>query len=250
MDTFSAKKLPAPSEYMEHAQKMESDCESATDAALSNAGEKAPKCAANLTALLVQMDAVSGCHWGCHGGDHRPEYLAGRLVSSVRASLALLRKGFYDESFNITRSIGEIANLLFLFAQDRPSYERWVMVDDTVRRQEFSQVMVRRALEERGLPIPMDQGRYSALSGIATHVSPQTRPNAYNPHQRPKSGGYFEFASSIAALNELAGAFAIASFAITQLIPLSEECKAEVTRTAHTLLKSVGGLSLAEVQKK
>lgn len=228
---------------------MEDACESATDATLSEAGEKAPECIANLSALLVQMDAVSSCYWSCLGGDHRLEYLAGRLVSSTRASLCLLRRGFYDESFNLTRSIGEIANLLFLFAQHKPSYERWIALDEVVRRKEFTPVRVRLAIEAKGLPIPINEERYSALSEVATHVSPQTRPNAFGANQRPKSGGYFDLASSMATLNELAGAFAIASYGIAELIQLPKEYKTQVICAAHTLLKSIGGVSLAEVRE-
>jgi hypothetical protein len=249
METCPAGELSTPSEFMGRARKMEEACESATDAALSKAGTKAPKCVANFAALVVHMDAVSSCYWCCLGGDHRLEYLAGRLVGSARASMGLLRRGFYDESLNLTRSLGEIANLLFLFAQDRSAYERWVALDETLRRREFSPVRVRLAIEAKGLPIPIDEQRYSSLSEVATHVSPLTRPNAHSPDQRPSSGGYFNLASSMAALNELAGAFAVASFAIGQLIDLPKEHKMKVALSAHALLVVVGGVSLATVRK-
>ena len=223
-------------------------CEQFSDVQLANAGAKVPKCLAAFAELLARMDAVATCFWCCLGGDHRVEYAAGRLVSSARASFTLLRRGFYDESFNLTRSMGELANLFFLFAQDRPSFDRWLTLDDGARRREFSPVKVRLAIEAKGLPIPIDEERYSSLSEVATHVGPHTRPNVHVPDQPPKLGGYFDLASSIAALNELAGAFAVASFSIAQVMKLPEERKREVMVCARDLLRSVGGVSLVALR--
>ncbi len=241
-------KLPTGTEYLEHARQIESDCELASDTEIAKAGTKAPECLATFSELLVRMDAVASCFWCCLGGDHRLEYLAGRLVSSSRASLSLLRRGFYDESLNLTRSVGELANLLFLFAQDRSILDSWAGLNDGERRREFSPVKVRLALEAKGLPIPIDKERYSSLSEVATHFGPRTRPNAHSPDQRPRMGGYFDLASSIAALNELAGAFAIGSFSVAQLVALPNEHKQEVMVCARKPLNSVGAVSLATLR--
>jgi hypothetical protein len=236
--------LPSPAEYIKCARKMESECEQYSDDAFSTTGSKAPECIANLLALFVRMDAVSSCFWCCLGGNHQLEYMAGRLVSSARGSLSLLRKGFYDESLNLTRSMGETANLLVLFWHDRLLYERWSTVDASTRRKEFAPVKVRLALEAKKLPVPIDEERYSALSEVATHVTPNTRPNAHNQTQRPKLGGHFDLASAVAALNELAYAFAVGSFAVVQIIDLPPAHKKDVMRCAREVLNSVGGVSV------
>ena len=47
------------------------------------------------------------------------------LESRARACVRLLKFGFYDESLSLTRSIGEIANLLCLFTIDKAEPEKW-----------------------------------------------------------------------------------------------------------------------------
>jgi hypothetical protein len=48
-----------------------------------------------------------------------------RSVSFGRAAMRLAKLAFYDEALSIVRSIGEIANLLALFAPDKVALEEW-----------------------------------------------------------------------------------------------------------------------------
>jgi len=73
-----------------------------------------------LDALARSLEAlylISTCSSGCRGGDHLYEYLAGRCYNLGCAAFSLIRLGYYDESLNHVRSLGEIANLQSLFGR-------------------------------------------------------------------------------------------------------------------------------------
>ena len=236
-------------DYFQIASRLETECETQTDLALPEFGRKAPECLKHLGELLQNLDAISSCYWGCNGGDHRLEYITGKLVASARASYRLLRAGFYDDALALARTIGEAANLLFMFAQIPTEYDRWSTISDAQRRKDFSPIKVRLSLEEKGIPIPIDQHRYSDLSEIAVHLTPHSRPNSHHRDQRPASGGHFNLVNAIAALNEVSGVIAISGFSIVQLIKgLSPDHKKQVMLTARALLQSVGAVNLSTVR--
>jgi hypothetical protein len=236
-------------DYFLIASRLETECESRTDLELPKFGKKVPDCLKNFGELLQDLDAISSCYWGCNGGDHRLEYITGKLVASARAGYRLLRAGFYDDSLALARSIGEAANLLFMFAQIPAEYHRWSTIDDTQRRKDFSPIKVRLLLEQKGIPIPIDQHRYSDLSEVAVHLSPNSRPNSHHLDQRPASGGHFNLVNAVASLNEVSAATAISGFSLAQLITgLSPEHKKQVMLAARALLQSVGALNLSTVR--
>ena len=250
MTDFLANGKPVPEgvEFLCVAWKMENQCEHISDDAIAKAGIKAPECLRNLGTMLSRLDRLSGCFWGCRGGDHRIEFIAGRVSSSARAALRLLRFGFYDESLAITRTIGETANLFFLFVHDRSALAEWLSMDEKTRWRTFRPLKVRETLAAKGLPLPVTHTRYADLSEISAHVTPDTKPNAHHEHQRPSSGGYFKDVSSLMALNELAAVVAIAAFAAAQLAELDDVHRKLVSEASHDLLLSVGGVSLATLK--
>jgi hypothetical protein len=241
----NGKPVPEGVEFLRAAWEMEDRCEHISDDVIAKAGVKAPECLHKLGTMLSRLDRLSGCFWGCRGGDHRIEFIAGRVSSSARAALRLLRLGFYDESLAITRSIGETANLFFLFVHDRSALSDWVSMDEKTRWKTFRPLKVREALEAKSLPLPVTHERYSDLSEISVHVTPDTKPNVHHEHQRPSSGGYFKDVSALIALNELAAVVAIAAFAAAQLAELDDAHRKLVSEASHDLLLSVGGVSLA-----
>lgn len=247
-DTFpDGRPLPEDIEFLKLVWGQEDRCEAETDQRIPSMGVKAPQCLDNLGAVLSLLDRATSCFWGCHGGEHTVEYLTGRVYSSARSSLRLLRFGFYDESLSLTRSIGEIANLLFLFFNDNAAFSRWKASNKKERLANFSPFKVRLALEGLGIPLPMDEERYSQLCEIATHVTPETRPQAHNLVNQPVLGGYFQEAGVLVSLNELASAVALATFAASKLMTLEEERRKYIGQAALKLLRSVGAVDVIQM---
>jgi hypothetical protein len=103
----------------------ESECERVTDETLPKLGKKAPLTLPSIERVLVYLDAISSCFFGCPGGDHAVERLLFRSCNRARASIRLLRMGFYDESLMISRAVGETANLMLLFTCHPTAMQDW-----------------------------------------------------------------------------------------------------------------------------
>ena len=158
--------------------------------------------------------------------------------------------GFYDESLVITRSIGEIANVL-LFNQDNSAYLEWLGLDETARLTRFSPVKVRIKLEEienrRGVNLKMlsvDEHRYRTLSSLASHVTPHTKPQDYNEVAIPVLGGHFQQVGFMTCLNELARVVGLILAITPKLLRFQPVRKTEVQGAAISLLASVGSVDV------
>ena len=123
---------------------------------LPRLGKKAPQCHARLGDLLSRLFQEASCSYGCSGGDHFGEKLTGRIVTHALGSYRLLCCGYYDESLALSRSLGEIANLFWLFSQRPAELGKWRQLDRKARTREFSPVQVRLALESEGIPVPIN----------------------------------------------------------------------------------------------
>lgn len=143
----TGKHIPEGLDFLQMIWEQEDDCERETDQELPKMGEKASQCLLRLGTVLSLLDRLSTCWWGCRGGDHLIEYLVGRSVNCARASLRLSRFGFYDEALSVTRSIGEIANLMCLFTNEVGAFDRWRTADASVRKTTFGPMQVRMQLE-------------------------------------------------------------------------------------------------------
>jgi hypothetical protein len=161
--------------------------------------------------------------------------------------LRLLELGHYDESISLTRSVGEIANLLFLFVSDPRTFEDWKASDKKRRLREFSPFQVRLQLETLGKPLPMSAERYSLMSETATHVTPQTLPQAYNPKGVPTLGGYFQAPGALACLNELGYVVALVGLTAMKLVDLPNQARTALFDTGQRLYESLGSIDLATV---
>ena len=233
---------------MELIWKQEDCCESATRQELLRAGKKAPKCYQGLGTVLSLLGRITTCYWGCTGGNHMIERVAGRAYSSACASLRLLHFGYYDESLLLTRSIGEIANLLFLFSRDAKALADWQRLDERSRRKKFKPVAVREKLEALEIPLPVDQDRYGLLSGEAAHVTPSTTPQAHNATGRPILGGFFQGAGALLALNELAAAVAVVTACAAKLAGIDREQSRIVSAESVALLRAIGGVQITQMR--
>jgi hypothetical protein len=249
MGAENVTKIPTGTEFLKLLERLEDDCLTRSTAQLSELGKKAPNTMEHLGTVLSFLDRLASCHWGCKGGDHVAEYLAGRCCSSGRASLRLLRHGYYDESLSLTRSIAETANLLFLFWQEPGVFEQWKKVDKGTRLREFGPAAVRRRLESKDVPVPADTARYSEFCEIATHVTPATRPQAHNPMQVPTLGGYFQAAGFLMSLNELSSMVAMSSFAASRLIAVDKEIAKQVALASVELLRNTGAIDVLSIRE-
>jgi hypothetical protein len=236
--------VPEGVEYLELVRALEDACAAETWARIPELGVKTPSCYAQLGTLLSLLDRLSSCSWGCSQGNHLIEYVTGRACSHARAAIRLTGFGFYDEALNLARSIGEAANLFFLFVNDRSELEKWRAADDAARNREYGPVKVRLLLEERKLLIPIGQQRYRLLSGRAVHINPGTKPQVYNRLQLPSGGGILQEAGLLVALNELAYAVALLSLSAAQLADIGKEPRLRILKAARTLVESIGRAEL------
>lgn len=92
--------------------------------------------------------------------------------------------------------------------------------------------------------MPSDEERYSQLCGVATHVTPQTKPQMHNPEGVPVLGGYFQDVAVLLTLNEIAGAIAATTFAAAQLVDLDQERQKRIAEEIVELLDSTGGVTI------
>ncbi len=234
--------------FLKLVSDQEDACEALSRQRLPDLGTKAPLCLEHLGTVLSLLDRVASCFWGCRGGDHLVEYLAGRVCSPSRAALKLLLFGFYDESLSLTRSVGEVTNLLFLFNQDAAALAGWQGPTKKQRRDNFSPVKVRIRLESLGAPVLIDETRYSELCEVATHVTPQTKPQAHNPLGMPFAGSGFQEAGLIVALNELALATGLALISLPKILSYDDARRKEIKEAVLALRTSVGRTNVLTVK--
>jgi hypothetical protein len=132
------------------------------------------------TALSALYQAAT-CYRKCHGSGHVLEALCGRVYNLGCAAHLLILSGLYDEALNLTRSIGEVGNLIGLSVVDKDAIREWLSCDDRTRRRRFSPAEVRKALARDGNAFMIaDDDWYSRLCEKYTHVNPQTKPNVHN----------------------------------------------------------------------
>ena len=168
------------------------------------------------TSLSAFYQAAT-CHRKCHGGGHVLEALTGRMYNLASAAYVLILQGFYDEALNLTRSIGEISNLIALSVVDKHALRQWLSADTNTRIREFSPARVRCLLEKSGdIPVLCDQSWYSEFCEQYTHVNPGTRPNMHNELSQAYVGSVFQSEGLRKALGELATVVGMTAMLICQ----------------------------------
>jgi hypothetical protein len=230
-------------EFLELVAAQNRACSAATTSMIPEMGVSMPACYAQLGKVLNVLDAVASCRWQCDGGDHLVQYLLGRCASNAGAAHVLLLAGFYDESLSLTRSVGELANLLVLFWQNPVSFSEWRLATRGERMQQFQPRHIREALKKLNVPIGIDNKRYGALSEIGVHATPDTKPNSHSPDSRPRLGGRPQLVGAMIALNELAFAVGLAAAAGSSLVS-GQRAKSELRRESVELIESIGGATI------
>ena len=191
MSTDSKRSFVVPEEmdFLDLVWGQEDECEAATDRLIPSLGKKAPACLNHLGTVLSLLDRMASCWWACRGGDHLVEYLCGRVASNARAALRMMRFGFYDEALVLCRSIGEVSNLLQLFAVDSGTLADWKAATRKERMTNFGPMRVRKRLEDLFEPLIKEE-RYRLLSEQSAHVVPNTRPQSHNVIGPPVCWGH------------------------------------------------------------
>ena len=241
--------IPEALDFFKLIWRHEDACEEQTDNRLPNLGVKAPQCFAQLGTMLSLLDRLASCWWGCPGGHHVAQYLVGRGASTARAAIRLMRFGFYDEALGLVRNIGELANLLFLFAVDHKALPRWLSADRKTRLRKFTPAKVREELVNLGAPLVIDRDWYSRLSEISTHATPHTTPQAHNPFGIPTLGGNFQEAGVFVVLNELSLAIAMLAVAGSRVAKLENEERKVVRHESQKLIETIGGVTTSELPR-
>jgi hypothetical protein len=224
-------------------------CEAATIARIPFMGKKAPLCYDRLAKATAILEVTACCGFGCPGDNndaHILHRLLGRVVSNANASLDLAMGGYYDESLTLSRSIGEIANLLWLFQSDHSTLDAWKTLDGRARWNNFRPAAVRRKLVALNQVVLVDEDDYSVLSEVATHVSPGTSPQTLGVHRRPNLGGFFLEDAFIAALNELAWNTGVVCLPAGLLL-LTDAPRKRVLQAGADLLAAVGGIRVSKL---
>jgi hypothetical protein len=166
------------------------------------------------------------CHRKCWGGGHVMEFMAGRVYNLTCGAYSLICIAYYDEALNLTRSIGEAANLVALFHMDELAFGKRVKATKTGRIKEFGPAKVRNRLKTEGGVLLMDDDRYAELCESYTHPTPGTAPNKHNEMQRAVCGGIVQekgLRESLHALIDMVGAIALYYAKLFQFDDLFEQ---------------------------
>ena len=239
--------LPRGVAFFDAVARAEKSCFELTSSEIPVLGISTPACFAAMGDVLSSLYGEAACLHGCKGGDHFYQRLAARIASLSLSSIRLAMAGYYDESLALTRSIGEIANLLFLFSAKPSEIEVWRNSDEASRKKNFKLVDVRTKIEKLGLKPPIDKDHYSLLCETGVHLVPSVSPQSFNEHSRPSLGASFRIEGLMCTFNELAVALAEAA-ACLSIFPESEDRRLSLQYEAQLLLSASGQLDLGSIR--
>ncbi len=174
------------------------------------------------TAMSALYQAAT-CHRKCHAGPHVFEALCGRMYNLAVGAYLLALRGLYDEALNLTRSIGEVANLIALSVVDKNALTEWLSSDKKTRLRKFSPSKIRKALErhEPTLLLANDDW-YSRFCETYTHVTPKTKPNMHNAGGQGYAGGVYQPEGLKNTLGELATVLGSVSLIVCRYFKFSD----------------------------
>lgn len=237
--------LPTERMFLEITQILADEASAIADDEASKAGNSAPASMDGLGRVLSLLYRFACCAYGCKGGDHQIEWLIGRIVNHATSAHRLMRAGFYDEALVLIRGIGEIANLLWLFAVDGTALIEWKASDRKMRLKKFGPAAVRKALKATDPKVPLvDDDRYQALCEIGTHPVPAVKPGHYSAGGPPVLGMYFQLGGYLMCLNELGFAVAMCAAPAGKLLDANTDLKKQARDEVVTLLNALGSITV------
>lgn len=98
------------------------------------------------------------------------QYIGARLFNSIVTAIKLMFSGYYQSSVMLQRDIIEIGFLLDYFLSDKSKIKEWENSSAKERRNKFSPLAVRKALDDRdGFQGRKRQEIYKLMSEMSTH---------------------------------------------------------------------------------
>jgi hypothetical protein len=95
-----------------------------------------------------------------------------RLFNAAASAIKLGLSGYYQTAFSQARDIMEVGFLIDLFRTSPEHIAKWKSSDDATRREQYSPVNVRKALDERdGNKEKKRAKQYKILSELASHAT-------------------------------------------------------------------------------
>jgi hypothetical protein len=242
--------FPAGFEFLEQHLRVSEKAAAVTDHLQRTSGDKLPKTTQGLGTVLSLLYRAACCSWGCNGGDHQLEWLVGRVVNQGNASFSLIRAASYDESLVLTRGIGEIANLFWLFQHDTTQLTAWQNADRRERLNNFGPAGVRKRLTEiGGMGPPIDSDRYQRLCEIGTHPVPNTAPSHFSGIGRPVLSGLVQPVGVYVATTELAFAVAMSAIPVAAVVIKDPEARQQLFDASVTLVRSLGSFTVLNYEE-
>ena len=240
--------FPVERAFLDLTQEFADASSKNTDKFCAEAGERLPQTLDATGTVLSILYRLACCYYGCRGGDHQVEWLAGKFVNQAVSAHRLIRAAQYDEALMLVRGMGELANLFWLFYEDRTELAAWKATDKKGRLNNFGPAAVRRRLEVLSkLGPPIDAERYAALCEIGTHPTPSLAPGHYSGTGRPVLGAILQEVGVFVCVNELAYTIAMAAIPIAVL--LNGQIKPEIKEQSARLLKSIGNFTVLNYEE-
>jgi len=225
-------------------------CSKATDQFSATAGKALPATLEELGSVLSILYRLACCSWGCPGGDHTLEWMTGRLVNQACGSYRLLRAGLYDESLVLTRSIGEVANLLCLFKNGPTELSAWKTASRSERLNNFGPAAVRKKIEKLGTIVPsIDKERYQKLCEVGAHPVPGFAPGHYTGTGRPILSGIMQETGVFVCTTELGYAVAVAAIWLIEPLGPPQEMKQLLFAKVVALMQSLGAFTILNYEE-
>ena len=224
------------SEYLRAIRAKQDKCERATEERAPEINRTLPAAIDQTAQTLMLLEQYGSCHWGCHGGDHLIERFAARATSYCLASIRLLWMGHYDEAYSLLRTVGELANLLFLFASDRSQMTRWRDADEGQRRNDFGAAGVRAILASLQLPAILNRRRFAMLSGRFAHAGQLPVAQLHNPDGLMTMGGRLQPGGLDYGMAQLTVFVGTIGWSLSELGDMSDDHRAELQSAAEHLM--------------
>lgn len=243
MTTNAVNDFPIQDHFFQTLRIFEDECQRQTDEKVKNLGEKAILTYQNLGTLQSFLYRFACCQWGCLHSDHKLEYIVGRVVSHVQASLRVLFFGYYDESLALTRNIAEIANLLVLFGYDKNKMQEWKSLNEDDAWKTFAPGKVRQMITAMGKFLPIPKEHYARLCSVGTHINPITKPQPYNPIHIPTVGTVFQELGFFVSLNELAIATSVVAGGLIRVVEIDKDLIRQIQDAAATTARQAGSVT-------
>jgi len=171
-------------------------------------------------------------------------------VNQANAAFTLVRQASYDESLMLSRGIGEIANLLWLFQNDNTALDTWRLADRRDRLNYFGPAAVRKRLAQmQGIGPPVDEERYQRLCEVVTHPVPGVTPSHFTGSGRPVLSGLVQPVGVYTAMTELAYPVAMCGIPIAAILLEDQVARQRLFDEAIRLVRSLGAFTILNYEQ-